>query len=145
MTALWWQTCVIYQIYPRSFQDTNNDGIGDLRGIERRLDYLVGLGVDAIWISPIYPSPMVDFGYDVADYCDVDPCFGTLADFDDLRALAGVGRQQLDGGRAGPVVAARRLTAHEDGDACSHREPRPGQASSIERSRKWVAQLMQGS
>jgi len=84
MTALWWQTCVIYQIYPRSFQDTNNDGIGDLRGIERRLDYLVGLGVDAIWISPIYPSPMVDFGYDVADYCDVDPCFGTLADFDDL-------------------------------------------------------------
>jgi alpha-glucosidase len=84
MTALWWKTCVIYQIYPRSFQDTNNDGIGDLRGIERRLDYLVGLGVDAIWISPIYPSPMVDFGYDVADYCDVDPCFGTLADFDDL-------------------------------------------------------------
>jgi glycosidase len=84
MTALWWQAGVIYQIYPRSFQDTNNDGIGDLRGIEQRLDYLVSLGVDAIWISPIYPSPMVDFGYDVADYCDVDPRFGTLADFDDL-------------------------------------------------------------
>jgi alpha-glucosidase len=84
VTALWWQTCVIYQIYPRSFQDTNNDGIGDLKGIELRLDYLVSLGVDAIWISPIYPSPMADFGYDVADYCDVDPCFGTLADFDDL-------------------------------------------------------------
>ena len=84
MTALWWQASVIYQIYPRSFQDTNNDGIGDLRGIERRLDYLVSLGVDAIWISPIYPSPMVDFGYDVADYCDVDPRFGTLADFDEL-------------------------------------------------------------
>jgi glycosidase len=84
MTALWWQTGVIYQIYPRSFQDSNHDGIGDLKGIAQRLDYLVGLGVDAIWISPIYPSPMVDFGYDVAGYCDIDPCFGTLADFDDL-------------------------------------------------------------
>jgi alpha-glucosidase len=84
MTALWWQAGVIYQIYPRSFQDGNNDGIGDLSGIERRLDYLVGLGVEAIWISPIYPSPMIDFGYDVADYCDVDPRFGTLKDFDDL-------------------------------------------------------------
>src|SRR5208282_762169 len=61
MTALWWQTGVIYQIYPRSFQDTNGDGIGDLKGIEQRLDYLIGLGVDAIWISPIYPSPMADF------------------------------------------------------------------------------------
>ncbi len=68
MTEPWWQAGVIYQIYPRSFQDTNNDGIGDLGGIERRLDYLVSLGVDAIWISPIYPSPMVDFGYDVAAY-----------------------------------------------------------------------------
>jgi len=84
MTAPWWRASVIYQIYPRSFQDTNNDGIGDLRGIECRLDYLVSLGVGAIWISPIYPSPMVDFGYDVADYCGVDPSFGTLADFDDL-------------------------------------------------------------
>ncbi|MBR1147320.1 alpha-amylase family glycosyl hydrolase [Bradyrhizobium sp. AUGA SZCCT0431] len=84
MTTPWWQNGVIYQIYPRSFQDTNGDGIGDLRGIEQRLDYLVSLGVDAIWISPIYPSPMVDFGYDVADYCDVDPRFGTLADFDDV-------------------------------------------------------------
>ena len=94
MTALWWQTGVIYQIYPRSFQDTNGDGIGDLKGIERRLDYLVGLGVDAIWISPIYPSPMADFGYDVADYCDVDPLFGTLADFDDLLAQAHRARAQ---------------------------------------------------
>ena len=79
---------MIYQIYPRSFQDTNGDGIGDLKGIERRLDYLASLGVDAIWISPIYPSPMADFGYDVADYCGVDPRFGTLADFDDLLAQA---------------------------------------------------------
>lgn len=88
MTALWWQTAVIYQIYPRSFQDTNGDGVGDLKGIERRLDYLANLGVDAIWISPIFPSPMADFGYDVAEYCDVDPRFGTLADFDDLLAQA---------------------------------------------------------
>jgi len=82
--ALWWQRGVIYQIYPRSFQDSNNDGIGDLKGILQRLDYLVQLGVDAIWISPIYPSPMADFGYDVSNYCDVAPIFGTLADFDCL-------------------------------------------------------------
>jgi alpha-glucosidase len=88
MSEPWWKRGVIYQIYPRSFQDTNGDGIGDLRGIESRLDYLVDLGVDAVWISPIYPSPMADFGYDVAEYCDVDPRFGTLADFDSLLAAA---------------------------------------------------------
>ena len=81
---LWWQNGVIYQIYPRSFQDSNGDGVGDLAGILQRLDYLEGLGVDAIWISPFYPSPMADFGYDVANYTDVDPLFGTLADFDRL-------------------------------------------------------------
>ncbi len=88
MSAAWWERSVIYQIYPRSFQDSDGDGVGDLKGIERRLDYLVDLGVDAIWISPIYPSPMADFGYDVANYCDIDPRFGTLADFDDLLARA---------------------------------------------------------
>ncbi len=80
----WWQTAVIYQIYPRSFQDSNGDGIGDLKGILDRVDYLSWLGIDAVWISPIYPSPMADFGYDVADYLDIDPLFGTLADFDRL-------------------------------------------------------------
>ena len=88
MSAAWWQRGVIYQIYPRSFQDSDGDGVGDLRGIERRLDYLAEIGVDAIWISPIYPSPMADFGYDVADYCNIDPRFGTLADFDSLVASA---------------------------------------------------------
>lgn len=78
----WWQTALIYQIYPRSFADANGDGIGDLRGIIARLDYVAGLGMSAIWISPIYPSPMADFGYDVADYVDVDPMFGTLEDLD---------------------------------------------------------------
>ena len=81
---LWWQRGVIYQIYPRSFQDSNGDGVGDLPGITRRLDYLRWLGVDAVWISPIYPSPMKDFGYDVADYCAIHPLFGTLDDFDRL-------------------------------------------------------------
>jgi alpha-glucosidase len=80
----WWQRGIIYQVYPRSFQDSNGDGVGDLRGITQRLDYLRWLGVDAVWISPIYPSPMKDFGYDVADYCDIHPQFGTLQDFDDL-------------------------------------------------------------
>jgi alpha-glucosidase len=80
----WWQRGVIYQIYPRSFFDKNGDGIGDLPGITAKLDYLRGLGIDALWISPFYPSPMADFGYDVADYCGVDPIFGDLADFDEL-------------------------------------------------------------
>jgi alpha-glucosidase len=84
---LWWQTGVVYQIYPRSFMDANGDGIGDLKGVTQRLDYLSNtLGVDAIWFSPIYPSPMYDFGYDVADYCDINPTFGTMADFDVLLA-----------------------------------------------------------
>lgn len=81
---LWWQKGVIYQIYPRSFQDSNGDGIGDLPGIIQRLDYLQSLNVDAIWVSPIYPSPMHDFGYDVADYTGIHPIFGTMADFDRL-------------------------------------------------------------
>ena len=86
--APWWKTAVVYQIYPRSFADSNGDGVGDLEGIRRRLDHLAGLGVDAIWISPFFRSPMADFGYDVADYCDVDPIFGNLADFDALLAAA---------------------------------------------------------
>jgi alpha-glucosidase len=82
----WWQRAVIYQIYPRSFQDSNGDGIGDLAGILERADYLAWLGVDAVWISPFFPSPMADFGYDIADYVGVDPLFGTIADFDRLVA-----------------------------------------------------------
>jgi alpha-glucosidase len=84
----WWQKGVIYQIYPRSFQDSNEDGIGDINGIVSRLSHLVELGVDAIWLSPIFASPMADFGYDVADYCGVDPMFGTMEDFDRLLSTA---------------------------------------------------------
>src|SRR5947209_18015911 len=80
--AAWWQRAVLYQVYPRSFQDSGGDGIGDLQGIVTRLPYLVDLGVDALWLSPIFPSPMADFGYDISDYADVDPLFGTLADLD---------------------------------------------------------------
>ncbi|MBM7069159.1 alpha glucosidase [Actibacterium sp. 188UL27-1] len=86
--ADWWRGAVIYQIYPRSFQDTTGSGIGDLAGVTQRLPYIAGLGVDAIWLSPFFASPMKDMGYDVSDYCDVDPVFGTLADFDALVAQA---------------------------------------------------------
>jgi len=82
----WWKSGVIYQVYPRSFQDSNGDGVGDLSGIVERLDYVAWLGIDAIWISPVYPSPMADFGYDVSDYKNIDRLFGTLADFDELLA-----------------------------------------------------------
>ncbi|MDX3926945.1 MAG: alpha glucosidase [Shinella sp.] len=82
--ADWWRGAVIYQVYPRSFQDTTGDGIGDLKGITRRLAHIASLGVDAIWLSPFFKSPMADMGYDVSDYCDVDPMFGTLADFDEM-------------------------------------------------------------
>src|SRR5438876_815039 len=78
----WWQHAVFYEIYPRSYADSNNDGIGDLKGITSKLDYLKQLGVDAIWLTPCFPSPQVDFGYDVSDYQDIDPMYGTLADFD---------------------------------------------------------------
>jgi len=84
----WWQNAVLYQIYPRSLQDSNGTGVGDLRGILQRLPELIDLGVDALWLSPIFPSPMADFGYDISDYTDVDPLFGSLADLDELVARA---------------------------------------------------------
>src|SRR5512132_991820 len=80
----WWKRAIVYQLYPLSFQDSNGDGSGDLAGIRMRLDYLAWLGVDAMWLSPIYPSPMQDCGYDVSDYCSISPAFRTLADFDAL-------------------------------------------------------------
>ena len=84
----WWREAIIYQVYPRSFLDSNGDGIGDLPGITSKLDYIAGLGVDIVWLSPYFKSPMKDFGYDISDYCDVDPMFGTLSDFDALIAKA---------------------------------------------------------
>lgn len=85
-TGPWWQKAVVYQIYPRSFMDTDGDGIGDLPGVIARLDYLSGLGVDVVWISPFYPSPQDDNGYDISDYEAVDPVFGTMDDVDELIA-----------------------------------------------------------
>jgi alpha-glucosidase len=85
----WWQHAVFYEIYPRSFADSDNNGIGDLNGITTKLNYLKDLGVDAIWLTPCFPSPQVDFGYDVSDYENIDPMYGTLADFD---RMAGSGR-----------------------------------------------------
>ncbi|HPX47207.1 MAG TPA: alpha-amylase family glycosyl hydrolase, partial [Treponemataceae bacterium] len=84
MNEPWWKTAVFYQIYPRSFKDTNGDGIGDLPGIIGKLDYLSSLGVDALWVSPFFKSPMDDFGYDISDYTDVDPLFGSLEDAERL-------------------------------------------------------------
>jgi alpha-glucosidase len=84
----WWRDGIFYQIYPRSFQDSNGDGIGDLKGTIDRLPYLKALGIDAIWLSPIFPSPMADFGYDISNYIGIDPIFGTMADFDALIGAA---------------------------------------------------------
>src|SRR5450756_1904480 len=91
----WWQKGILYQIYPRSFQDSNGDGIGDIGGIISRLPYLRDLSVDAIWLSPIFPSPMADFGYDISNYFGVDPIFGTLDDFDTLVAAAHAGNLKV--------------------------------------------------
>src|SRR4051812_20825390 len=84
----WWQKAIFFQIYVRSFQDSNGDGIGDLNGLHMRLDYLVTFGIDALWLSPIYPSPLLDGGYDITNFCDVEPVFGDLASFDKLVAEA---------------------------------------------------------
>jgi len=90
---MWWQSAVVYQIYPRSFADSDGDGVGDLRGIIAHLDHLETLGVDVVWLSPVYPSPQDDNGYGISDYQDIDAVFGTLADFDDL--LASVHRRGM--------------------------------------------------
>src|ERR1700721_2252966 len=86
--SYWWQHAVIYEIYPRSFQDSDGDGTGDIKGITSRLDYLKDLGIDAIWISPMYPSPGIDYGYDISDYPAIDPEYGTMEDFDHMVAEA---------------------------------------------------------
>jgi len=111
----WWQHAVFYEIYPRSFADSNNDGIGDLPGITSRLDYLHWLGVDAIWIAPMFPSPNVDWGYDISDYRNVDPDYGTLKDMDKLIAQAKRRnvRVLLDLVRPEQVVSGVAFLAHQ--------------------------------
>ena len=84
----WWKDTIVYQIYPRSFQDSNNDGTGDLQGILSRLQHLADIGVETVWISPIYESPMADFGYDISNFTNVDPIFGTLEDFKEVTDTA---------------------------------------------------------
>src|ERR1700690_3274464 len=84
----WWQHAVFYEVYPRSFADSNNDGIGDLKGIASKLDYLKKLGVDAVWLTPCFPSPQVDFGYDVSDYEEIDPMYGAMSAFDQMQSGA---------------------------------------------------------
>jgi alpha-glucosidase len=94
--APWWEHAVFYEIAPLSFQDTDADGKGDLKGIENRIDYLQWLGIDAVWLTPFFTSPMLDFGYDIADYCAVDPVFGTLEDFDRLLEAPASPRNKAD-------------------------------------------------
>ena len=118
----WWKQAVVYQVYPRSFYDTDGDGLGDIRGVTAQMDYLRELGVDAIWLSPFYPSPLVDGGYDVANYRDVDPRLGTLEDFDEM-ASEGRACRRSRLARARPLhlpprarrarrAAAQRLEVH---------------------------------
>ena len=117
-TAGWWQTAVVYQVYIRSFADGSGDGIGDIAGLRSRLGYLKDLGVDALWINPWYPSPQADAGYDVADYCDIDPVYGTLGaaqDFLDEAHTAGL-RVLLD------IVPNHTSSAHRSSStSCAHR------------------------
>ena len=106
----WWRRGVIYEIYPRSFQDTDADGIGDLRGIVSRLPYMRKLGLDAIWLTPIYPSPQADFGYDITDHQAIDPLYGSLADFGTMLAWA------ITGGIVGlAMIAVVRAVRHQQG------------------------------
>jgi len=122
----WWKHAVIYEIYPRSFQDSNGDGIGDLNGIAQRLDYLQALGVDAIWIAPVFPLPQVDFGYDISDYRDIDPLFGTLAEFDALLAK--------DPGSSPLLPPLDRFSGLPDAAAARAREQRADDQAGLDRA-----------
>ncbi len=106
----WWRQASVYQIYPRSFSDSNGDGLGDIKGITAKVPYLKELGIDAVWLSPFYPSALADGGYDVDDYRDVDPKLGTLEDFDEMSAALHAGRHQADRRhRPQPLLQPARL------------------------------------
>ena len=132
-TQEWWRHAVIYEIYPRSFQDSDGDGIGDIKGITARLDYLQDLGIDAIWITPMYPSPGVDYGYDISDYTAIDPNYGTMADFDNLVAEAKQARHPRHHGlrhqphlRPASMVHRVALLAHQSQARLVHLARRQG-------------------
>jgi hypothetical protein len=104
----WWEDAIVYEVYPRSFADADGDGVGDLPGLRSRLGYLADLGVDAVWLTPFYPSPLADGGYDVSDYCAVDPLLGTMADFDAHRPGRGTGPARGHLGAAPVPLPAHR-------------------------------------
>jgi hypothetical protein len=131
----WWREGVFYQIYPRSFQDSNDDGVGDIRGVINRLPYLLALGIDAIWISPIFPSPMADFGYDIADYTGIDRLFGSMADFEALVATAHgsskAGAREITRSATGISGVSRRRTAGLRTIGCLNSAAAPGSTTPL--------------
>ena len=131
----WWRDAVFYEVYVRSFADSNGDGFGDLPGIRQRLPYLQDLGIDAIWLTPFYPSPGIDHGYDVANYVDVDPLFGTLADFDELLAANHeLGGRVIAFGNGGSAADAQHLAGELVGRFKRERRPLPALALSVDPS-----------
>jgi hypothetical protein len=150
--SAWWQSGIIYEIYPRSFQDSNGDGVGDLIGINHRLDELLWLGIDAIWIAPFYPSPMVDFGYDISDYCDVDPQFGISHNpnyrmwhrvrcHESFKSPASIKRATLAMNRHGRAILLKKLTQHSKLEQLTFCDP----SYTVEFRSRRLAKSMEGT
>ena len=120
----WWKQAVVYQIYPRSFKDVNGDGLGDIAGVTEKMDYLKNLGIDAIWLSPFYPSDLADGGYDVIDYRNVDPRLGTMADFDAMAAASTASCRRTTGSRCSAARRGSRSMTDSGTCTCSPRSSR---------------------